>query len=109
MAVKHGCLCSQSQGQRMGGGKPSIDHYVTPIKTGRIIVEFGGAVEYEEVKPFLTQVANQLPFKAKAVSYEIMQKEAAEKRRKEAANINITCVVLKKSIISLCISNMALW
>ena len=72
----------------MGGGKPSIDHYVTPIKTGRIIVEFGGAVEYEEVKPFLTQVANQLPFKAKAVSYEIMQKEAAEKRRKEAANIN---------------------
>lgn len=33
----------------MGGGKGAIDHYVTPIKSGRVIIEVGGPVEYAEV------------------------------------------------------------
>lgn len=33
----------------MGGGKGSIDHYVTPIKAGRVIVEIGGHCEFFEV------------------------------------------------------------
>jgi len=33
----------------MGGGKGSIDHYVTPIKAGRVIIEIGGHCEYFEV------------------------------------------------------------
>lgn len=33
----------------MGGGKGAIDHYVTPIKAGRVIIELGGTVEFEEV------------------------------------------------------------
>ena len=33
----------------MGGGKGAIDHYVTPIKAGRVIVEVGGPIEFEEV------------------------------------------------------------
>ncbi|XP_051561337.1 39S ribosomal protein L16, mitochondrial isoform X2 [Myxocyprinus asiaticus] len=32
-------------GQRMGGGKGAIDHYVTPVKCGRLIIEVGGRVE----------------------------------------------------------------
>lgn len=34
---------------RLGGGKGSIDHYVTPIKAGRVILEIGGHCEYFEV------------------------------------------------------------
>lgn len=39
----------QGQGQRMGGGKGNIDHYVTPIRSGRIIIEIAGHCEYVEV------------------------------------------------------------
>lgn len=34
----------------MGGGKGSIDHYVTPIKPNRVIVELGGKCEFDEVR-----------------------------------------------------------
>lgn len=33
----------------MGGGKGSIDHYVTPVRSGRIIIEVAGNCEYIEV------------------------------------------------------------
>jgi len=33
----------------MGGGKGNIDHYVTPIRSGRIIIEIAGHCEYVEV------------------------------------------------------------
>lgn len=52
-------------GQRMGGGKGAIDHYVTPVRYGRLIVEVGGKVELEEVEHILTEVARKLPFPAK--------------------------------------------
>lgn len=42
-------VTKKGQGQRMGGGKGAIDHYVTPIRAGRIIVEMGGKCEFEEV------------------------------------------------------------
>lgn len=57
-------------GQRMGGGKGAIDHYVTPIRYGRLIVEVGGKVELGEIEPILTEVAKKLPFKAKVMSRE---------------------------------------
>ena len=50
------CLLLQGQGQRMGGGKGSIDHYVTPIKKGRVIVEMGGTCEFSEVNSFHLQL-----------------------------------------------------
>lgn len=43
-------VTKKGQGQRMGGGKGAIDHYVTPVKAGRIIVEMGGKCEFEEVR-----------------------------------------------------------
>lgn len=42
-------ITKKGQGQRMGGGKGAIDHYVTPVKAGRIILEVGGKCEYAEV------------------------------------------------------------
>lgn len=81
-------LTKQGQGQRMGGGKGAIDHYVTPIKAGRIIVELGGKCEFQEVKHFLTDFANKLPFKARAVSHEILEAERLEAERKERENLN---------------------
>lgn len=52
-------------GQRMGGGKGAIDHYVTPVRYGRLIVEVGGKVELGEVEHILIEVAKKLPFPAK--------------------------------------------
>lgn len=75
-------------GQRMGGGKGAIDHYVTPVKCGRLIVEVGGHLELGEVESVLKEVAKKLPFPAKVVSREsltVMQQEQAER---EANNQN---------------------
>lgn len=72
----------------MGGGKGAIDHYVTPIKAGRIIVELGGKCEFVEVKEFLQKYANQLPFPARAVSHEMLQKEKERKKYLENNNLN---------------------
>lgn len=35
--------------KRMGGGKSPIHHYVTPVRAGRIIMEFGGILHPREV------------------------------------------------------------
>lgn len=69
-------------GQRMGGGKGAIDHYVTPVRYGRLIVEVGGKVELAEVEHILKEVAKKLPFPAKVLSkdgLEAMHKEQAER------------------------------
>lgn len=81
-------LTKQGQGQRMGGGKGSVDHYVTPIKAGRIILELGGTCEFGEVKDFLQLYANQLPFKARAVSHELLEEEKRREKELEETNIN---------------------
>ncbi|KAM4630296.1 large ribosomal subunit protein uL16m [Polymixia lowei] len=68
-------------GQRMGGGKGAIDHYLTPVRYGRFIVEVGGKVELGEVEPILKEVAKKLPFPAKVMSREslaTMQQQQAE-------------------------------
>jgi large subunit ribosomal protein L16 len=81
-------LTKQGQGQRMGGGKGAIDHYVTPVKAGRIILEMGGKCEFLEVKEFLQTYANQLPFKARAVSHEMLERERTSQEKREASNLN---------------------
>jgi len=81
-------VTKKGQGKRMGGGKGSIDHYVTPVKTGRIIIELGGHVEFAEVKPMLKEVADKLPFKAKAVSKQILEEDRQKEVEDERNNIN---------------------
>jgi large subunit ribosomal protein L16 len=50
----------------MGGGKGSVDHYVFPIKPGRIIFEMDGIKE-EIAKEALKKAANKLPIKTKII------------------------------------------
>ncbi|XP_039960913.1 39S ribosomal protein L16, mitochondrial [Bactrocera neohumeralis] len=65
-------VTKKGQGQRMGGGKGAIDYYVTPIKKGRVILEVAGNCEFSEVKSFLDIVAQQLPFKARVISHDLL-------------------------------------
>jgi len=55
-------MTRKGQGHRMGGGKGAIDHYTTPVKAGRIIIEVGGECEFGEVFPFLVMNNNCLKF-----------------------------------------------
>lgn len=73
-------------GQRMGGGKGAIDHYVTPVRYGRLVVEVGGKIELGEISHILTEVAKKLPFPAKVVSRESL--EALHKEQAERENNN---------------------
>ncbi|KAM8877037.1 large ribosomal subunit protein uL16m [Synchiropus picturatus] len=73
-------------GQRMGGGKGAIDHYVTPVRCGRFILEVGGKVELGEVEGILTQIAKKLPFPAKVVTRESLAE--MQKKQEEMENSN---------------------
>lgn len=72
-----------------GGGKGHIHHYVTPVKAHRIIFEVGGKCEYEEVEYFLKVIANKMPFAARAVSQELLEKEELEAEKIKERNMNI--------------------
>jgi len=50
----------------MGGGKGSVDHYVFPIKPGRIIFEIEGISE-EQAKEAFKKATDKLPIKTKFV------------------------------------------
>ena len=51
----------------MGGGKGSVDHYVFPVRPGRIIFEMDGSTP-EKMKEALKRAGHKLPFKSKVVS-----------------------------------------
>lgn len=42
-------ITKKGKGMRMGGGKAAIDHYATPVRPNRIIMELAGHCEYAEV------------------------------------------------------------
>ena len=50
----------------MGGGKGSLDHYVFPVKPGRIIFELEGISE-DNAKEALRKAGDKLPLKTKFV------------------------------------------
>lgn len=51
----------------LGGGKGSVDHYVFPVKPGRIIFEMDG-LKPEIAKEALTRAGHKLPIKTRIVS-----------------------------------------
>lgn len=51
----------------MGGGKGSVDHYVFPVKPGRVIFELEGIKE-EQARDALETAAVKLPIKTKFIS-----------------------------------------
>nr|XP_020464904.1 39S ribosomal protein L16, mitochondrial isoform X2 [Monopterus albus] len=81
-------ITRKSLGQRMGGGKGAIDHYVTPVRCGRLIVEVGGKVELAEVEHILIEVAKKLPFPAKVMSRESLATMYEKQAEMEQNNQN---------------------
>uniref|UniRef100_A0A1I7Y6Q0 Large ribosomal subunit protein uL16m n=1 Tax=Steinernema glaseri TaxID=37863 RepID=A0A1I7Y6Q0_9BILA len=71
----------KAQGTRLGGGKGSIQKYVTPVRANRIILEVGGHITEIEARAFLMYLCERFSFPAEFVSEEILQ----ERRREEAA------------------------
>lgn len=51
----------------MGGGKGAVDHYVFPMRPGRIIFEVDGIAE-DMAKEALIQAGSKLPIKTKVVT-----------------------------------------
>jgi len=51
----------------MGKGKGSVDHYVFPVRPGRIIFEVGG-VDEERARAALKSAGYKLPFKTKVIA-----------------------------------------
>lgn len=46
-------LHKKGVGVRLGGGKGSIDHYCSPVRAGRVILEIAGDCEFDEVSFYL--------------------------------------------------------
>lgn len=51
----------------MGGGKGSVDHYVVPVKPGRILFEMDGVPE-EMAKEAMRRASHKLPIKTKFIT-----------------------------------------
>lgn len=59
-------VTTKGQEVPMGGGKGNPDHFVVPIKPGRIIFEMDGITE-EEASEAIRQAGDKLPIKTKFV------------------------------------------
>uniref|UniRef100_A0A7E4W126 Large ribosomal subunit protein uL16m n=1 Tax=Panagrellus redivivus TaxID=6233 RepID=A0A7E4W126_PANRE len=70
----------KAQGTKLGGGKGSISHYVTPVRANRIILELGGHITEPEARAYLTYLCIRFKFPVEFISEEMLQ----EKRQKEA-------------------------
>lgn len=55
---------------------------------GRIICEVGGRCEFAEVKDFLEDIANKMPFKAIAVSQDMLDEMKRKEEEEEKYNTN---------------------
>ena len=56
----------------MGGGKGSVDHYVFPIKPGRIIFELEGINE-ESAREAFRKASDKLPIKTKFIKRHVVE------------------------------------
>ncbi len=56
----------QAPEKTLGGGKGSVDHYVFPVRPGRIIFEVDG-VEKEMAREAFRLAGHKLPFKSRVV------------------------------------------
>src|SRR5579863_937503 len=57
----------QAPEKTLGGGKGSVDHYVFPVRPGRVLFEIDG-VDAATAKEALRRAAYKLPIKCKVVS-----------------------------------------
>lgn len=59
-------ITRQAPEKTLGGGKGAVDHYVFPVKPGRIIFEIDG-VSQEVATEALRLAGHKLPFKSKII------------------------------------------
>jgi len=59
-------ITKQAPEKTLGGGKGSVDHYVTVIRPGRVILEVDGVPE-ETGREALRRASHKLPFKSRIV------------------------------------------
>ena len=59
-------ITKQAPEKTLGGGKGSVDHYVFPVRPGRIIFEVDG-VEADVAGEALRLASHKLPFKSKVI------------------------------------------
>ncbi|MBI3443532.1 50S ribosomal protein L16 [Candidatus Woesebacteria bacterium] len=62
-------VTSRAAGQRMGGGKGDVDHWVAVVKPGRILFEVAGASQ-DVVKSAFAKASAKLPVKTKFIERE---------------------------------------
>lgn len=79
---------TSKMGKRMGGGKGKIKSYIAPVKAGRVILEVGGKISWDETRPWLSRIANVLPMECIAVSAEQLERIEAEEQRLARENTN---------------------
>lgn len=60
-------ITMQAPEKTLGGGKGSVDHYVFPVKPGRVLFEIDG-VAGEKAKEALKHASYKLPVKTRVVS-----------------------------------------
>jgi large subunit ribosomal protein L16 len=57
-------ITKKGQEVPMGGGKGSVDHYVAPVKEGRVVFEIDGISE-EQAREAFRMASDKLPLKTK--------------------------------------------
>jgi large subunit ribosomal protein L16 len=62
----HKPVTQKGQEVPMGGGKGAVDHYVIPVKPGRVIFELEGVTE-EIAKEAFSKAGDKLPLKTKFI------------------------------------------
>ncbi len=87
-------VTSHGAGKKLGGGKgkseqdPShgffieclnlltggVKYYATPVRAGRVILEVGGNIHWEEVRMWLNQACKKLPFECVAVNKDMLDR-----------------------------------
>ncbi|KAI6177128.1 Ribosomal-L16 domain-containing protein [Aphelenchoides bicaudatus] len=78
----------KAQGVKLGGGKGSIHHYVTPVRAKRIILEVGGYITRDEAYGYLAHFSAFIPFPVEFVSEEILQERLEYEREVKLYNQN---------------------
>lgn len=93
----------RSAGKKLGGGKPGICYYVTPVRAGRVILEMGGRCEFEEVIKSLNGVVYRLPFDAMAISHDTLSQLRQEEQRMREKNVNPVSIeyCIKNNILNI--------
>ena len=81
-------VCRHGQGKKLGGGQGPIDHYMYPVKRGRVIVEVGGNIQFEQVFRVLQEISEKLPFPAKVVSQKMLEEWEEEEEYARVNNMN---------------------